>query len=72
MVVICEGLRESSILCVGLVLPLQGVYRFEWQLVIGGVLLACLVYCWWIRGVGYGLLTSDIDIGQRSACLCLF
>jgi hypothetical protein len=29
MVVIRESLRESSVWCVGQVLPLQGVYRFE-------------------------------------------
>jgi hypothetical protein len=45
-------------------------------------LIVCLVYCWWIRAVGYGhvqdyyiimlLLTFDIDMGQRSACFYLF
>jgi hypothetical protein len=27
---------------------------YEWQLVRRGHLLVCLVYCCWIRGVGYG------------------
>jgi hypothetical protein len=62
MVIICESLRESSAWRVGQVLPLQGVYRFKLsrhsQLWVAACrrshLIVCLVYCWWIRGVGYG------------------
>jgi hypothetical protein len=44
-------------------------------------LVVCLVYCWWILGVGFGyvqdydivmlLLTFDVDLGQCSACFSL-
>jgi hypothetical protein len=62
MVVIRESLRESSVCRVGQVLPLQGVYRFEspWHSRLWVTsyhcshLVVCLVYCWWIQGVGYG------------------
>jgi hypothetical protein len=69
---------------------LQGVYRFESprhsQLWVTACrythLVVCLVYCWWIAGVGFGyvqdydivmlLLTFDVDMSQRSACFYLF
>jgi hypothetical protein len=45
-------------------------------------LVVCLVYYWWITGFRFGyvqdydiimlLLTFDVDMGQRSACLYLF
>jgi hypothetical protein len=90
IVVIRESLRESIVWRVGQVLPLQGVYWFEssWDSRLWVIacrcshLIACLVYCWWIPGVGFGyvhyydiimlLLTFDVDMGQRSTWLCLF
>jgi hypothetical protein len=62
MVVIRESPRESSIWCVGQVLPMRGVYRFESSLhsrlwvatCCCSHLVVCLVYYWCIRGVGYG------------------
>jgi hypothetical protein len=62
MVVIRESLRELIVWRVGQVLPLQGVYRFEsprhsrlWVAACHcSHLVVCLVYYWWIQGVGYG------------------
>jgi hypothetical protein len=62
MVVIRESLRESSVWRVGQVLPLQVVYRLKssrhpwlWVAICrSSHLVVCLVYCGWIRGVGYG------------------
>jgi hypothetical protein len=62
MVVIRESLRESSVWCVGQVLSVQGVYRFDspWRsrLWVAACrcshLIVCLVYYGWIWGVGYG------------------
>jgi hypothetical protein len=64
IVVICESLRESSVWCVDQVLSLQDVYRFEspqhsrlWVAACRcSHLVVCLVYCWWIQGVGYGYI----------------
>jgi hypothetical protein len=61
MIVVRESVRESNVWRVGQVLPLRGVYRFEspWdsQLWVAAYhcshLVVCLVYCLWIRGVGY-------------------
>jgi hypothetical protein len=40
---------------------------YEWQLLCCSHLVVCLVYCWWIRGVGYGYV-QDYNI---SICNCL-
>jgi hypothetical protein len=92
MVVMCESLQESNVWRVGQVLPLQGVYQFEspqhsrlWVVACRcSHVIVCLVYHWWIWGVGYGYVHGysiimfivfaylDVDMGQRSACLRLF
>jgi hypothetical protein len=40
---------------------------YEWQLVRCSHLVVCLMYCWWIRGVGYGYI-YDYNI---IICNCL-
>jgi hypothetical protein len=58
---------------------------YEWQLVRCSHLIVYLVYCCWIEDMVLDmtmiilslllllyLITFDVDMGQRSACLCMF